>query len=104
MALASQNPEETKKQADDHETEQAALNRSPGRDGTAGESRPDDNRGEGERGYGRQGGSIADTGRRTDDPVGVEQIESARVTKTDPETAREHQQSPGTGSPEHGAG
>ncbi len=45
-------------------------------------------------GYGRQGGSIADTGTRTDVPVGIEQIESSKAYKVSPEGAMERQGDP----------
>ncbi len=44
--------------------------------------------------YGRQGGSVAGTGTRTDDPVGVEQVESAAVHNPSVEGARDRQGQP----------
>jgi NADH-quinone oxidoreductase subunit E len=44
--------------------------------------------------YGRQGGSVADTGTRTDDPVGTEQVESSAVHKPSAQAARDRQGNP----------
>ena len=50
--------------------------------------------GEVQYGYGRHGGSIADTGTRTDDPVGIEQVESSEHYKVSPKEASERQGKP----------
>ena len=55
-------------------------------------------RGEAHYGYGRQGGSVADTGTRTDVPVAVEQIESSALADPSPQTAHERQGYPSNGS------
>jgi hypothetical protein len=100
MALAKSNNAETKGQSD-HEHEGAALKPTRARDGSTGDGQPPARQSEGEHDYGRQGGSIADTGRRTDDPVGAEQVESSAVSGPDAERSRERQQSPESGPSTH---
>lgn len=50
--------------------------------------------------YARQGGPVADTGTRTDDPVGADQVESGARDRSSPEVARDRQKQP----PAPGAG
>jgi hypothetical protein len=94
MALADRNQERLKAKAADQPRVEAELAKSTSREGSTGAPQPSERQSEGERGYGRQGGSIADTGTRTDDPVGVEQVESSRVHHHSPEQAAERQGHP----------
>ena len=54
-------------------------------------------RGDARYGYGRSGGSVADTGTRTDVPVGIEQVESSAVSPPSQQTALERQGDPPEG-------
>lgn len=54
-------------------------------------------RGDAQYGYGRSGGSVADTGTRTDVPVGIEQVESSALSPPSQETALERQGDPSKG-------
>ena len=49
-------------------------------------------------GYGRNGGSVADTGTRTDVPVGIERAESSALSDPSAQTALERQGDPSKGS------
>lgn len=94
MALAHQDPEKTKQDAADQDRTDAENARVHARQGSRGQPEPSERQGEGIHDYGRQGGSVADTGTRTDDPVGAEQIESSAAGGQDPQRAKERQQSP----------
>jgi len=50
--------------------------------------------------YGRQGGAVASTGTRTDDPVGANQVESGARDRTSPELARDRQEQPPAPGPD----
>jgi hypothetical protein len=105
MALANRDQDRLKAEAEDTARVEAELAKSASREGSTGSPPPSDRQSEGSRDYGRQGGSIADTGTRTDVPVGVEQVESSRVHNSSPEqaTARQgHPPPPGPAS-ERGA-
>jgi hypothetical protein len=94
MALANRNQDRLKAEAEDRTRVEAELAKSASREGSTGSPSPTERQGEGIRDYGRQGGSIADTGTRTDVPVGVEQIESSRVHNGSPEQAASRQGDP----------
>jgi NADH-quinone oxidoreductase subunit E len=49
--------------------------------------------------YGRQGGPVADTGKRTNDPVGAEQAESSARHLDSPQATRDRQEGPPTAVP-----
>jgi hypothetical protein len=91
MALAKANNEPRRKRGADEPSGDAHLGTSASREGSEGRPQPSERQGEGIRDYGRQGGSIADTGTRTDVPVGIEQAESSALSAPDSERARERQ-------------
>ena len=82
---------------DEHDTARRGDN--PTKDGLAEQAPPGEVshggiEGEVAYGYGRSGGSIVDTGTRTDVPVGIEQIESSKAYKVSPKEALERQGNP----------
>ena len=66
----------------------------PTEGGFPGEEAHGGSEGEASYGYGRQGGSVAGTGTRTDVPVGIEQVESSKAYKVSPKEALERQGDP----------
>jgi hypothetical protein len=91
MALANRDQDQLKGEAGDKARVEAELAKSASREGSTGSPPPTARQSEATRDYGRQGGSIADTGTRTDVPVGVEQVESSRVHSSSPEQAAARQ-------------
>ena len=88
MSASSNDTKHLDKGSEDDDETGLAPQKPPGEQSHGGRE------GEVQYGYGRHGGSIAETGTRTDDPVGIEQVESSKHYKVSPKEASERQGKP----------